>query len=107
MDPEIEEKYVKAGRIASRALKMGSEMIVSGARYLEVADSIESFILKNGGELAFPVNIAVNEIAAHYSPVHNDKLLFKDGDMVKLDVGSHVDGFIADTAVTIEVDSKK
>jgi len=56
---------------------------------------------------SFPVNISSNEIAAHYTPRYNDKKIFNQGDLVKLDVGSHVDGYIADVAMTIEIGSNK
>ena len=66
---------------------------------------IETRIKKNGAGLAFPVNIALNTLAAHYSPRHDDPLLFKKGDVVKLDVGAHINGYIADTAMTVELET--
>lgn len=105
MDDAVYEKYILAGKIAAQARKYGAGLIKSGVSFLDVADSVESKIIESGAGIAFPVNIAVNEIAAHYSPRHDDTLVFKKGDVVKLDVGAHVDGFIADTAVTVEVET--
>jgi len=107
MDENIYEKYRRAGKIAAEARKYGANLIKSDVRFLDVANKVESKILTRGAGIAFPVNIAINEIAAHYSPRYDDTLVFKKGDVVKLDVGTHIDGYIADTAVTVEVGTKK
>ncbi len=103
MDQNEIEKYIKAGRIAGEAIKLGKNLIEEGKRAEDVADEIESFIIKNGAKPAFPVNLSVNDEAAHYTPSRNDNRIFKKGDVVKLDLGAHVDGYIADTAITIEI----
>lgn len=103
MNDEIYKKYKLAGKIAAEVRDYGVDLINPGASYLEVANNIESKILEKGADLAFPVNISVDEIAAHYSPKNNDTLVFKQGDVVKLDIGAHIDGYIADTAITVEV----
>ena len=103
MDDEIYEKYMQAGKIAAEAREYGAKLIKPGVRFLNVTNKIESKIQKNGAGLAFPVNISINKIAAHYSPRHDDTSVFMEGDVVKLDVGAHIDGYIADTAITIEV----
>jgi methionyl aminopeptidase len=107
MDNDIYEKYRRAGKIAAEARDYGADLIKPGVRFLDVANKVESLILKRGAGIAFPVNTAINEIAAHYSPRHDDVLVFKKGDVVKLDVGTHIDGYIADTAVTVEVETTK
>jgi methionyl aminopeptidase len=106
MDSETEEKYRKSGRITARARDYGAELIKEGASVLEVVTNIEDFILKLGGRVAFPVNIAIDDVAAHFTPTHKDRLVFEQGNLVKLDVGVHVDGFIGDSAVTIEVGTR-
>ncbi len=53
--------------------------------------------------LAFPVCVSVNEICGHYSPFQEDSYKLKDGDVVKVDLGIHIDGFIAMGAHTIVV----
>jgi methionyl aminopeptidase len=103
MDSAIYENYKHAGAIAGDARNYGASLLKPGARFLDVAASIETRIKGSGAGLAFPVNIAVNTLAAHYSPRHDDPLVFKQGDVVKLDVGAHVDGYIADTAITVEI----
>jgi methionyl aminopeptidase len=107
MNDEVYENYILAGKIAAKARKYGAELIKPGASLLEVANSIESKIVEDGAGLAFPVNLSVNEIAAHYSPRHDDSLVFNQGQVVKLDLGAHIDGYIADTALTVEIGSNK
>lgn len=105
MNDEMYEKYILAGEIAADAREYGASLIKTDVRFLEIANKVESKILDAGASLAFPVNISVNEIAAHYSPKHNDTLVFKKEDVVKLDIGAHIDGYIADTAITVEVET--
>lgn len=105
MNDETYEKYKHAGKIAAEARDYGVSLLNPGASFLQVATSIEEKIKCQGADIAFPVNIALNTIAAHYSPRHDDQLTFKKGDIVKLDVGTHIDGYIADTAVTVEIET--
>lgn len=100
------EEYREAGIVARDALKHGIKNIKEGKSYLELAEEIEEFI-KNRANIAFPVNISVNSTAAHYTPAKNDELVFLKGDVVKIDVGAHVNGYIGDTAKTVEVGTKK
>lgn len=102
---EICENYHKAGQIAAYARDEGIKRIKSGVSILDVTCFIESCIKNKGAFPAFPVNIAINDIAAHFTPKDDDKKIFHKGDVVKLDVGAHIDGYIADTAITIEVES--
>ncbi len=103
MDDEVYEKYLLAGKIAAEARDYGKDLIRPGVSFLKVAESVESKILGKNAGIAFPVNLSINDIAAHFTPRHDDKIVFKKGDVVKLDVGAHVDGYIADTALTLEV----
>jgi methionyl aminopeptidase len=105
MDDATYEYYKQAGTIAADARTYGVTLIKPKATYLEVATKIEQRIQEQGARLAFPVNIARNNLAAHYSPRHDDTLTFQKGDVVKLDVGAHVNGYIADTAITIELET--
>jgi len=105
MDNTIYDKYRKAGKIAATARDYGICLIKPGVSFLEVANNVESMIKEKGGGLAFPVNISIDKNAAHFSPRHDDVLVFKKGDVVKLDVGAHIDGYIADTAITVEIGS--
>lgn len=114
MENEVEEKQAqrleyhrKAGRISGEALKFGAELIKEGASLLDVTERIESLIFERGARPAFPVNIAINDVAAHFTPRHDDAdLVFTRGDLVKLDVGAHIKGYIGDTAMTVEVGTR-
>ncbi|MBI4014572.1 MAG: type II methionyl aminopeptidase [Candidatus Aenigmarchaeota archaeon] len=101
MDAEAEEKYIKAGKIAAKVRDEAAKMAKPGAKLLKIAEFIESETRRLGGEPAFPANLSLNEIAAHYTPVKNDETVIPDGSILKIDVGVHVDGYVADTAKTI------
>ncbi len=104
LSEEVLEKYKLAGRIAREARDYGTGLIREGASLLEAANTIEALIISRGARPAFPVNIAINEVAAHFTPRHDEVALrFRKGDVVKLDVGVQVDGYIGDTAVTVEI----
>jgi methionyl aminopeptidase len=105
MDDVVYQNYLRAGKIAADARDYGVSLLKPGVQLLDVATMIEKRITKNGAGLAFPVNIALNTLAAHYSPRHDDPLIFREGDVVKLDVGAHISGYIADTAITVEIDT--
>ena len=97
------EYYRKVGEITRKAREFGSTLVQEGRSLLECADKVEEYIKSSGARPAFPVNISINQVAAHYAPAPNDPNEFKYGDLVKLDVGAHLDGYIGDTAITIEV----
>lgn len=99
---EIIEKYRRAGIILSEVRTQAVKKVIVGESLLTVAEFIENLIRDKGGEPAFPVNISRNDEAAHSTPSFNDKAIFGK-DMVKLDIGVHIDGYIADTAVTVDL----
>jgi methionyl aminopeptidase len=106
MNDEVYENYIFAGKVAAKARKYGAGLLKPNTSLLDIAENVESKILEQGASLAFPVNISINEIAAHFSPKFDDEKLFlRKGDVVKLDLGSHFNGYIADTAVTVEIES--
>lgn len=99
--------YEKAGKIAAKALEFGRKLVKEGVTLREVSEKIEKKIIELDGKLAFPAQISINNIAAHYYPDINDEEIIKNGDLVKLDVGVHVDGKIGDSACSINVSSDK
>ncbi len=101
--PEDLERWRRAGAISDRARQLGVRLTVPGARRREVADAVEQYIREQGAAPAFPVNLSRNQEAAHYTPSRDDEATFVAGDLVKVDVGAHLDGAIADTAETVEV----
>lgn len=105
MNDEIFEKYVEAGAIASRILRQGAQEIRIGESYLDLVESIESRVLEEGAFLAFPLNLSINEDAAHDTASPADTRVFEKGNVAKLDLGVHIDGYIADTATTVDLGS--
>jgi methionyl aminopeptidase len=99
------EKLKKAGKIAAQVLEYGKNLIKKDASMTEVLDKIEEKITELGAKPAFPVQISCNHLAAHYCPDEEDKTVFSD-QLACLDVGVHVDGFIGDTAVTVDLSGK-
>jgi len=97
--------YRKAGSIARKARDYAACKVGEGVLLLDVAEDVENFIRKSGAEPAFPINLALNDAAAHFTPAHDDGDVFEKGDLVKIDVGVHVEGYVGDTAVTVEVGS--
>ena len=103
MKDEVLEKYRDAGKIASAILKDGAKEIRAGASYRELVESIEARVLAEGAHLAFPLNVSLNEDAAHDTASPGDTRTFARGDVVKLDLGVQIDGYIADTATTVDL----
>lgn len=97
------ENLLKAGEIAKRVKEEVLKLIKPGASLYEIAEFVENRITELGGKPAFPCNLSINEIAAHYTPYVGDKTAVKEGDYLKVDLGVHVDGYIADTAFTVRV----
>lgn len=95
------EKYKKAGKIVSKVRKKAIAEVKEDMKLLELAEFVENEIIALGGAVAFPCNISVNEVTAHYTPPADDEKTFKSGDLVKIDLGAHIDGYIADTAVSV------
>lgn len=107
MDEKIIKNYKKAGEIAKKVRNKGYELVKEGVSFLEVGDKLEKMIYDLGAKPGFPIHLSVNEIAAHDIPKIRDPRVFKKGDLVKIDVGVHVDGYIADTSITKEVGANK
>jgi methionyl aminopeptidase len=102
------ESLKKAGKIAQEVKKILKPKIKVGAKALDIVTFTEAKIEELGGFCAFPVNFCINHIAAHYtSPFKDDGLVINDGDMVKIDLGVHVEGYIVDTAFTVNFNEEE
>jgi methionyl aminopeptidase len=102
----ILDNYVLAGKIASTVRENARKKNHIGRTLFDICESIENEITLLGGNPAFPVNVSLNEIAAHYTAEPRDQTKVKDTDVLKIDLGVHIEGYIADTAVTISYNSK-
>ena len=96
------EKYRKAGNILAAVREEAVAKVKEGVLLVEVAEFVEQSIRERGGEPAFPCNISLNEEAAHATPSMDDKRVFGN-ELVKVDIGVHVDGYIGDSAVTVDL----
>jgi len=101
------EDWEKAGKIAAEALEFGKKLVKVDAKLFEVAEKIEEKIINLGAKPAFPVNLSINHIAAHYTPFPNDETTFKEGELVKIDLGVHIYGAIGDIACTVDLGDHK
>ncbi len=99
------ENYIKAGKIAKEVVNYAKKLIKPGMPLLEIAEKIEEKIYQLGGKPAFPVNLSINDIAAHYTPSHDDKTLASG--LLKIDLGVHIDGCIVDTAFSIDLENNE
>ncbi len=106
MDEDTIEKYREAGRIAKEAREKGLDLLEPGVAFTKIVETVEGHIREEGAKPAFPVNISVDDVAAHYTPsIHDDATLGED-DVVNIDVGVQVDGYIGDTAATVDLSAE-
>jgi len=114
--PGVVDKYQAAGKIANDVLQRVISRSVPDANIVDICaygdDEIEQEVKKVYGKkklekgIAFPTCLSVNEVCGHYSPLKSEPHKLKEGDLVKIDLGVHIDGFIAIAAHTIVVSSK-
>ncbi|WP_311172344.1 type II methionyl aminopeptidase [Halobellus ordinarius] len=102
LDEETMEKYREAGSVLRQVLDEAAELVEPGTTHLEVAEFAEEQINELADGPAFPANISVDEEASHASPGRDDDTEFGE-EMVCLDCGVHIDGYIADAAVTVDL----
>jgi methionyl aminopeptidase len=100
------QNYRRAGKLVAEVREEVRPMVKPGEAILAIAEAAEGLIAQKGAKVAFPCNVSVNQIAAHYSPPANDDTLVGEDDLVKVDIGAHLDGYIADTAFTVATGTK-
>ena len=105
MNNEIKEKYLKAKEIAYRVKKEAKDFIKRDCHLVNIAEFIEKRIIEIGGKTAFPANLSIDEVAAHYTPSLNDEK--KAEGLLKIDFGVEVDGYIWDLAFSIDLTEEK
>ncbi len=99
------ECYRKAGKINKQVKDFAFSFIKKDMKLIEIALKIDEKIIELGGEIAFPVNLSINEIAAHYTPSMNDSTIAEG--LLKIDVGVEVNGYIADSAFSMDLTEDK
>lgn len=101
MEREVLENYEKAMKISNDVMGYAKKIDFVNRKILDIAEEIENVVKTLGGKPAWPVNILINEIAAHYTPDVNDTITLKENDLVKIDIGVQVNGYISDRAFTV------
>ncbi len=102
---EDHSDWIKAGKITAQVREESKQWIKPGIKLLDAAEKIEARIRELGAHPAFPVNISLNETAAHDTPQKNDTRIFSN-QLVKVDIGVHVNGAMGDTACTVDLSGK-
>jgi len=99
-DKESLEKFRQSGRILRETREEMRLLVRENVPILEVCNKSEDLIRSKGGKPAFPCNVSINEVAAHYTSPPNDQRRIPEKSVVKIDLGVHVDGYVTDTAFT-------
>jgi methionyl aminopeptidase len=107
VDSHALDCYRKAGRIASECREWAREHVRPGVTIRSVLETVEAMIRERGGEPGFPAQSSRNSIAAHYCSSPEDEQQYAENDCVKVDFGVHVDGYVADTAASIDLSKDK
>lgn len=97
------DSFRLAGRIAAECRNWAAKNIQPGVEVRHVLESIEDMIRARGAQPGFPAQSSRNSVAAHYCSPLDDTLRYEEGDCVKVDIGVHVDGYVADTATTVDL----
>ncbi|MFK5956169.1 MAG: type II methionyl aminopeptidase [Planctomycetota bacterium] len=106
-NPEAIEKFRRAGVIAGNARKLAASLVKPGASLADVMNEVEDYIRSEGAGMAFPAQTSRNQVAAHYCPRPGDTMVYAAEDVVKVDIGVEVDGFVADNAQTVYLGEKE
>jgi methionyl aminopeptidase len=99
-DEEALEKFRLSGKILRETREEMRKFVRENMLIIEVCEEAESLIREKGGKPAFPCNVSINEVAAHYTSPPNDDQRIPEKTTVKVDIGVHVDGYVTDTAFT-------
>ncbi len=100
-DREAVEKFRLSGKILRETREAIRSFVREGMPIIDICEKAENLIRKKGGKPAFPCNVSINEIAAHYTSPPGDSKTIPEKSIVKIDIGAHVDGYVTDTAVTV------
>ena len=100
-ETEAVEKFKLSGKILREAREEIKRFVQEGMLIIDVCEKAEELVKNKGAKPAFPCNVSINEVAAHYTSPPYDKRTIPESSVVKVDLGAHIDGYVTDTAVTI------
>lgn len=106
MEEEVKQNYLEAGEIVQKARDKARDEAEDGRNLKDIAEAIENLIRNEGLKPAFPVNMSLNDEAAHYTPSKEEERVLSKDDVLKIDIGAHSNGYIADTALTVNPSGK-
>ena len=95
------EEWIKQGKIGAQVLKYAQSIAKPGIFLYDLAEQVDKKIQELGAKPAFPINLSLNHMAAHFTPTKEDNPIYNEGDLLKIDIGTHTNGYISDTAITI------
>ncbi len=99
------EKWKKAGKLGAEVMAYAKKIVKPEMPLLEIAEKVEKKISDLKATNAFPINLSINEIAAHSSPLHNDET--KAFGLIKVDLGVNINGYISDMACSLDLTSEQ
>jgi methionyl aminopeptidase len=99
-DQEALEKFRLSGKILRETREEMKLFVRENMPIIQVCEKAEALIREKGANPAFPCNVSINEVAAHYTSPPNDERRIPEKAIVKVDLGVHVDGYVTDTAFT-------
>lgn len=112
-NPDVVTKYRLAGDLANKTLTHVISLCKAGAKIVDICESGDKYITDECGKIykgkkvekgiGFPTCVSVNNVVGHFSPLGGDTRELKVGDVAKIDLGIHIDGYIAVAANTIVV----
>jgi len=100
-DSEEIEKFRLSGRILRETREEMRANVKENMLVIDVCEKTEGLIRTKGGKPAFPCNVSINEVTAHYTSPPGDVSRIPEGSTVKVDLGVQVDGYVTDTAFTV------
>lgn len=105
MNSKYKKNFIHAGALAKQVRSYGKSLIQKGASYLDIISKINQKILELDARPAFPPQLALNNVAAHFLPQPGEDIIFSD-QIIKLDIGVCYQGAIGDCAVTVDLSGK-
>lgn len=110
MDEEIKSKYIDAGKINRKVLDFAGEYVKEGRSLSDIAETLEkkiAYYSDGRAKPAWPVNLSINENAAHQTASSDEEIVLSGKELLKVDIGVHIEGYISDAAITIDLSGEQ
>ena len=116
MRDDFLNEYRQGAEIHRQVRQHAQNSIKPGQTLTEIAENIEDGVraltghpgLEEGdnikGGMGFPTGLSINHCAAHYTPNAGNKVVLQEKDVMKVDIGVHINGRIVDSAWTVTFD---